>query len=128
AKVAVDNTFLSPALQRPLALGADFVVHSTTKFLNGHSDVIGGAVIAANEKDVEALAAWANTTGTTGAAFDAYLTLRGIRTLFPRIERQQQTAQSIAAYLANHPAVRTVHYPGLPSHPQHAIAKRQQQG
>jgi cystathionine gamma-synthase len=128
AKVAVDNTFLSPALQRPLALGADFVVHSTTKFLNGHSDVIGGAVIAANEKDVEALAAWANTTGTTGAAFDAYLTLRGIRTLFPRIERQQQTAQSIAAYLANHSAVRTVHYPGLPSHPQHAIAKRQQQG
>src|SRR3546814_7468012 len=89
AMVAVDNTFLSPALQRPITLGADFVIHSTTKYLNGHSDVIGGAVVAADPAQVDALKAWANVIGTTGAPFDAWLTLRGLRTLFPRIERQQ---------------------------------------
>lgn len=88
AKLAVDNTFLSPALQKPIALGADFVIHSTTKYLNGHSDVVGGAVVAAAEADAKVLAEWANITGVTGAPFDAYLTLRGLRTLFPRIKAQ----------------------------------------
>lgn len=128
ARVAVDNTFLSPALQRPIGLGADFVVHSTTKYLNGHSDVIGGAVIAARQEDVEPLGTWANITGVTGAPFDAYLTLRGIRTLFARIERQQASAAAIAAFLESHPAVAAVHYPGLAAHPDHAIAKAQQSG
>lgn len=128
AKVAVDNTFLSPALQRPITLGADFVIHSTTKYLNGHSDVVGGAVIAADKDDVEKLSAWANVVGVTGAPFDAYLTLRGLRTLFPRIERQQATAASCAAFLDRHPLVSVVHYPGLPSHPGHAVAKIQQMG
>lgn len=128
ADVAVDNTFLSPALQQPLALGADFVVHSTTKYLNGHSDVVGGAVIAARSEDAAALAAWANITGVTGAPFDAYQTLRGLRTLFPRIERQQQSAAAVASFLARHPQVAAVHYPGLPSHAGHALAKAQQRG
>jgi cystathionine gamma-synthase len=124
----VDNTFLSPALQRPLLLGADYVVHSTTKYLSGHSDVVGGAVVAADKADAEALAAWSNVVGVIGSPFDAYLTLRGIRSLFPRIERQQQTAQVVAEYLATHPGVSAVHYPGLPSHPGHALARRQQSG
>ena len=128
AKVAVDNTFLSPALQRPISLGADFVIHSTTKYLNGHSDVVGGAVIAADKGDAEALAAWANITGVTGAPFDAYLTLRGLRTLFPRIERQQATAAAVVEFLDGHPLVDAVHYPGLKSHPGHAIANAQQAG
>jgi cystathionine gamma-synthase len=128
AKVAVDNTFLSPALQRPITLGADFVIHSTTKYLNGHSDVVGGAVVAADKVDVEALSAWANITGITGAPFDAYLTLRGLRTLFPRVERQQITAAAVAAFLERHSLVSTVHYPGLVSHPGHTIAKAQQSG
>lgn len=128
AKLAVDNTFLSPALQRPLALGADFVIHSTTKYLNGHSDVVGGAVIAANSDDVATLSDWANTAGIAGAPFDAYLTLRGLRTLFPRIARQGQTAGTIAAYLNDHPKVTITHYPGLSSHPGHTVAKAQQSG
>ena len=128
AKVAVDNTFLSPALQQPLSLGADYVIHSTTKYLNGHSDVVGGAVIAAASADVEALAAWANMTGVTGSPFDAYMTLRGVRTLFPRIERQQQNAAAVAAFLQAHRAVSAVHYPGLASHPGHEIARSQQSG
>lgn len=128
AKVAVDNTFLSPALQRPISLGADFVIHSTTKFLNGHSDVVGGAVIAADKADLEELADWANVTGVTGAPFDAYLTLRGLRTLFPRIERQQATAAAVANFLDRHPLVSDVYYPGLESHPGHLIANAQQAG
>ena len=128
AKVAVDNTFLSPALQQPLALGADYVIHSTTKFLNGHSDVVGGAVVAADAADLEKLRAWANVIGTTGAPFDAWLTLRGLRTLFPRIERQQRNAGIVAAFLEAHSQVKAVHYPGLVSHPGHAIALRQQRG
>jgi cystathionine gamma-synthase len=128
AKVAVDNTFLSPALQRPIALGADYVVHSMTKFLNGHSDVVGGAVICANAEDAEEMKNWANVTGVTGSPFDAYLTLRGLRTLFPRIERQQRTAGAIALFLQQHPAVESVHYPGLPTHPSHLLAKAQQSG
>jgi cystathionine gamma-synthase len=128
AKTAVDNTFLSPALQRPIALGADFVIHSTTKYLNGHSDVVGGAVVAADKADLDELSAWANITGVTGAPFDAYLTLRGLRTLFPRIERQQATAAAVAKFLQEDPRVSAVHYPGLRSHPGHAIARAQQAG
>jgi len=128
ARLVVDNTFLSPALQRPIALGADFVIHSTTKYLNGHSDVVGGAVVAANSKDVEELQAWANMMGVTGSPFDSYLTLRGIRSLFARIERQQTTAMAVAQFLARHPQVRAVHYPGLPTHPGHELAARQQSG
>lgn len=128
AKVVADNTFLSPALQQPLKLGADLVIHSTTKYINGHSDVVGGAVISADPADHEQLAWWANCLGVTGSPFDAYLTLRGVRTLFARIERQQATAQRIAEALEAHPAVRVVHYPGLSSHPGHALAARQQTG
>lgn len=127
-EVVVDNTFLSPALQKPLALGADYVVHSTTKYLNGHSDVIGGAVVVADPEKLEPLRAWSNTVGIAGAPFDAWLTLRGLRTLFPRIERQQRNASVIARYLDQHPAVTKVHYPGLVSHPGHKIAARQQSG
>ncbi len=128
AQVAVDNTFLSPAVQRPIALGADYVVHSTTKYLNGHSDVIGGAVIAADPARVEELRQWANIVGSAGAPFDAWLTLRGLRTLFPRMVQQQINAMEVATFLDRHPTVSKVHYPGLASHPGHAIAARQQSG
>ena len=127
-KAAVDNTFLSPALQQPLALGADLVIHSTTKYINGHSDVVGGCVVARDPADLESLTWWANCLGVTGSPFDAYLTLRGVRTLFARIERQQATAGRIAEWLDAHPAVGAVHYPGLASHPGHAVASRQQSG
>ena len=128
AVVVVDNTFLSPALQRPIPLGADYVVHSTTKYLNGHADVVGGAVVAARSDDAANLAAWANITGVIGAPFDSYQTLRGLRTLFARVERQQKSAAAIAEFLAAHNRVAAVYYPGLVSHPTHAIAKRQQSG
>lgn len=127
-KAAVDNTFLSPALQQPIALGADLVIHSTTKYINGHSDVVGGCVVARDPADLESLTWWANCLGVTGSPFDAYLTLRGVRTLFARIERQQATAGRIAEWLDAHPAVGAVHYPGLASHPGHAVASRQQSG
>lgn len=128
AKVVVDNTFLSPAAQQPIPLGADFVVHSTTKFLNGHSDVVGGVVIAADMADVRDLAEWANTVGVGGAPFDSYLTLRGLRTLFPRMEQQQRNAAALAGFLLARSDVAAVHYPGLRDHPGHAIAQRQQAG
>ena len=127
-KAAVDNTFLSPALQTPIALGADLVIHSTTKYINGHSDVVGGCVVARDPADLEQLAWWANCLGVTGSPFDAYLTLRGLRTLFARVERQQATAGRVADWLAAHPAVKAVHYPGLKTHPGHAVAARQQKG
>jgi cystathionine gamma-synthase len=127
-RVAVDNTFLSPALQKPIPLGADFVVHSTTKYLNGHSDVVGGAVVAAKPEDVQELIWWANCCGVTGAPFDSWLTLRGLRTLHARIERQQDTAGRVAVRLAALSEVAAVHYPGLKSHPDHELAKRQQAG
>lgn len=127
-RVAVDNTFLSPAVQQPLALGADYVIHSTTKYLNGHSDVIGGAVVAADPGQAEELRYWANVVGSTGAPFDSWLTLRGLRTLFARIAVQQANAMAIARHLEGHRAVSKVHYPGLSSHPGHAIAARQQRG
>jgi cystathionine gamma-synthase len=128
AIVVADNTFLSPALQNPLALGCDIVVHSTTKYLNGHSDVVGGAALAREERIGEALCWWANCTGVAGAPFDAFLTLRGLRTLYPRLERQQATAAALAALLAEDARVMRVHYPGLAAHPGHAIARRQQRG
>lgn len=128
AKVAVDNTFLSPAIQQPIALGADYVIHSTTKYLNGHSDMIGGAVVAANPAEAEALRSWANTIGSIGAPFDSWLTLRGLRTLFPRMEQQQRSALTIAGFLESHAAIAKVYYPGLASHPGHGVASRQQRG
>jgi cystathionine gamma-synthase len=128
SKVVVDNTFLSPALQKPITLGADFVIHSTTKYLNGHSDVVGGVVVAADTADVRKLTDWANIIGVGGAPFDCYLTLRGLRTLFPRIESQQRSTAALAIFLQQHPRVRAVHYPGLETHPGHAIAKSQQAG
>lgn len=128
AAVAVDNTFLSPAIQRPITLGADYVVHSTTKYLNGHSDVIGGAVIAADPAEVQELRHWANVVGSAGAPFDSWLTLRGLRTLFARMQVQQSNALAVAKWLEQHPVVSRVHYPGLPTHPGHAIASRQQDG
>lgn len=128
ALVAVDNTFLSPGWQRPLALGADVVVHSTTKYINGHSDVVGGAVIAREEGLREELAWWANCLGLTGSAFDAFLALRGLRTLHVRLRQHAINAEAVARLLARHPAVERVFWPGLPSHPGHDIAQRQQQG
>jgi len=128
ALVVADNTFLSPVWQRPLALGAHVVLHSTTKYINGHSDVVGGAVIAANKELHERLAWWANCIGVTGAPFDSYLTLRGLRTLHARMRAHGENAAEVARLLAAHPAVAKVHYPGLESHPGHAIAARQQQG
>ncbi|MUV12695.1 cystathionine gamma-synthase [Noviluteimonas gilva] len=128
ARTVVDNTFLSPALQQPIAFGADLVVHSTTKYINGHSDVVGGAVIARNAEDHQLLTWWANALGVTGAPFDSFLTLRGLRTLGARIRVHQENAHAIAALLDDHPVVRAVHYPGLSRHPGHALAKRQQSG
>lgn len=128
AITVADNTFLSPVLQRPLELGCDVVVHSTTKYINGHSDVVGGAVLARDEKLGEELAWWANCTGVTGAPFDSFLTLRGLRTLFPRLERQQQTATTVVDALVQDERVTNVYYPGLASHPGHEVAARQQKG
>jgi cystathionine gamma-synthase len=128
AVVVADNTFLSPALQRPLTLGADIVVHSTTKYLNGHSDVVGGAVIARNPAHLEPLAWWGNCLGLTGSPFDSFLTLRGVRTLFARMRLHEENAHLVARALESHPGVLAVHYPGLPSHPGHALAAGQQSG
>ncbi len=129
ALAVADNTFLSPALQRPIAdFGADVVVHSTTKYINGHSDVVGGAAVA-KDADVHAqLAWWANALGLTGSPFDSFLTLRGLRTLDARLRVHQENTRALVALLDGHPAVRTVHYPGLESHPGHALAARQQHG
>lgn len=128
AIVVADNTFLSPALQRPLELGADLVVHSTTKYLNGHSDVVGGCVVAGDVSLGEELAWWANCLGITGAPFDSFLTLRGVRTLHARMAVHLRNAQTVAEALCSHPAVERVYYPGLQSHPGHETAARQQQG
>ncbi|PCI99254.1 MAG: O-succinylhomoserine (thiol)-lyase [Alphaproteobacteria bacterium] len=126
--VAVDNTFLSPMLQQPLKLGADIVFHSTTKFLNGHSDVVGGCVVTSDKDILTDLEFWANSLGLIGAPFDSYMTLRGMRTLELRIHRAQENAQIIAELLDQHDKVDTVYYPGLPAHPGHEVAKRQQDG
>jgi cystathionine gamma-synthase len=128
ALVAADNTFLSPALQNPIKMGVDIVVHSTTKFINGHSDVVGGAVVAATPELGEELAWWANNIGITGAPFDSYLTLRGLRTLNVRLKQHQENAFAIAQFLETSQYVSQVYYPGLESHPQHELAKAQQDG
>jgi cystathionine gamma-synthase len=128
ALCVVDNTFLSPALQQPLTLGADVVVHSTTKYINGHSDVVGGAVVGRAAEVAEQLKWWGNCLGLTGAPFDSWLTLRGLRTLGARLRTHQENAAALADLLDRHSAVTHVYYPGLASHPQHALAKRQQAG
>jgi cystathionine gamma-synthase len=128
ALVVVDNTFLSPVWQQPLALGADLVMHSTTKYLNGHSDVVGGAVIAATAELQQNLAWWANAIGVTGAPFDSFMTLRGVRTLHARMRVHAENTLAVVDVLNSHPAVAQVYYPGLPTHPGHDLARRQQSG
>jgi cystathionine beta-lyase/cystathionine gamma-synthase len=126
--VLVDNTFASPYFQRPLELGADLVVHSTTKFLNGHSDSIGGAVIAKTRELDEWLGFVQNAAGAILSPFDSWLVLRGIKTLAVRMERHEANGRAIAAFLHGHPRVKKVFYPGLPEHPQHELARRQMSG
>lgn len=128
ALVLADNTFLSPILQRPLEHGVDLVMHSTTKYINGHSDVVGGAVISATSELHEQISWWANTIGVTGGAFDSYLTIRGLRTLHTRIRAHEENAAAVVGLLTDHDAVRVVHHPSLPDHPGHEIAARQQDG
>ncbi|MCH2090056.1 MAG: O-succinylhomoserine (thiol)-lyase [Pseudoxanthomonas sp.] len=128
ARAVVDNTFLSPALQTPIAFGADVVLHSTTKYINGHSDVVGGAVVARDAETHQQLVWWANALGLTGSPFDSFLTLRGLRTLDARLRAHQENANAIAALLDTHPAVSKVYFPGLALHPGHAVAARQQKG
>jgi cystathionine gamma-synthase len=124
----VDNTFLSPYLQQPFALGADIVVHSTTKYLNGHSDVVGGAVLSNSPDLDEKVKFLVNTLGTCAQPFDCWLVLRGIKTLVPRMKEHERNARIVAEFLDAHPKVKQVFYPGLESHPQHELAKRQQRG
>ena len=128
ALVAVDNTFLSPALQQPIALGTDVVVHSTTKYLNGHSDAVGGALIAARQQESEWFYFVQKSAGAVMSPFDAFLVLRGIKTLPVRIERHEASARRIAAFLVDHPKVQRVLYPGLPEHPGHDLQQRQAKG
>lgn len=128
ALYAVDNTFLSPALQQPISLGADIVIHSTTKYINGHSDVVGGALVAATAELAEELTWWANCIGATGAPFDSFLTLRGLRTLQVRMRQHEETASLLARVLDEQQGVRQVYYPGLETHSGHDIARRQQSG
>jgi cystathionine gamma-synthase len=128
ALAAVDNTFLSPIWQQPFKHGADLVMHSTTKYLNGHSDVVGGAVISATPELQENIAWWANAIGVTGAPFDSFLTLRGVRSLHARMRVHAENTAVVVDLLSHHAAVDQVYYPGLPEHPGHAIARRQQSG
>ncbi|OBH21572.1 cystathionine gamma-synthase [Mycobacterium sp. E3247] len=127
-KVLVDNTFASPALQQPLTLGADVVLHSTTKYIGGHSDVVGGALITDDAELDEAFAFLQNGAGAVPGPFDAYLTMRGLKTLVLRMQRHSENAAAVAEFLAEHPAVSTVLYPGLPGHPGHDVAARQMRG
>lgn len=124
----VDNTFMSPVFQKPLSLGADIVVHSTTKYLNGHSDMVGGAVISATAEQAAKVAAMVNALGTCSSPFDSWLVMRGIRTLPIRMVSHARNAQVVAEFLAGHAGVERVYYPGLPTHPQHALAKKQMSG
>jgi len=130
ARLVVDNTFLSPVLQRPFDFGADLVAHSTTKYLNGHSDVVGGTVVAASGQVALArrISALNNLLGTSQSPHDCYLILRGLKTLQLRVQAHKNNARTLAEALASHPAVAKVNYPGLPSHPQHGLAMRQQKG
>ncbi|HUM00283.1 MAG TPA: cystathionine gamma-synthase [Mycobacterium sp.] len=127
-KVLVDNTFASPALQRPLTLGADIVLHSTTKYIGGHSDVVGGALLTSDPELDEAFAFLQNGTGAVPGPFDAYLTLRGLKTLVVRMQRHTENGARVAEFLAGHPAVSATLYPGLPGHPNHDVAARQMTG
>ena len=126
--VAVDNTFLTPIYQQPIALGADFVIHSTTKYLNGHSDVIGGVIISRIAEHGELLAWWGNCLGSTGTPFDSYMTLRGLRTLSARMRVHEESAQQVLTYLQSQPLVGQIYHPSLACHPGHEIAKQQQSG
>ncbi|MBV7298779.1 O-succinylhomoserine (thiol)-lyase [Enterovibrio paralichthyis] len=128
AWVGVDNTFLSPVLQQPLNLGADFVVHSTTKFINGHSDTVGGVVVAKEVELYEELKWWGNCIGATGNAFDSYMTLRGLRTLGARMRMHEENSGAILEFLKQEPLVSVIYHPSLPAHPGHEIAKKQQAG
>ena len=128
ALVAVDNTFLTPVFQKPLELGADFVIHSTTKYINGHSDVIGGVIVTKTEEHAEELAWWGNCIGATGTPFDSYMTLRGIRTLGARMKVHEESSAQILRYLQDQELVSTIYHPSLPDHPGHEIAKKQQSG
>jgi O-succinylhomoserine (thiol)-lyase len=123
-----DNTFLSPYLQRPFEFGVDVVIHSTTKYLNGHSDVVGGCVVTCHTPQAERIAYIVNALGVACSPFDAWLVLRGVKTLGPRMQAHERGAQTVAKMLNEHPAVERVYYPGLPSHPHHELAKRQQNG
>lgn len=127
-RFVVDNTFMSPYFQSPIALGADLVVHSTTKYLNGHSDSVGGCVVTTRKEDAERIGWLQNSVGAILSPMDSFLVLRGLKTLALRMERHDRSARTIARWLERHPKVRKVHYPGLPSHPQHALAKRQMRG
>ncbi len=126
--LVVDNTFSSPYFQQPLALGADIVLHSTTKYINGHSDVIGGAVVTSNEEVYESLKFHQNAAGAVPGPFDVWLTMRGIKTLAVRMRQHEENAHSVARFLTEHTRVEKVYYPGLPSHPDHELAKRQMSG
>lgn len=126
--LVVDNTFMTPIFQRPLELGADVVVHSLTKFLSGHNDVIGGAVISSNPEINEAMKFMVKTVGSTLGPFDSWLTIRGIKTLALRMERIDQNSRKIAGFLAEHPKIDSVIYPGLPTHPDHELGKKQMTG
>jgi cystathionine gamma-lyase len=128
ALVAVDNTFASPYFQNPLSLGADIVVHSTTKYMGGHSDVIGGAVVTSNPDFYEGIKFYQNAAGAVPGPFDSWIVLRGLKTLAVRMRQHEENALAVAEFLQGHPAVETVNYPGLPSHPQHELAKRQMSG
>jgi cystathionine beta-lyase/cystathionine gamma-synthase len=126
--LVVDNTFASPYFQQPLKLGADIVVHSTTKYINGHSDVIGGALVTGNEEVYQAIKFYQNAAGAVPAPFDAWLTLRGIKTLAVRMRQHEENALAVARFLSEHPRVEKVYYPGLPTHPGHELARRQMSG
>jgi cystathionine gamma-synthase len=128
AQVVVDNTFATPALQRPIALGADLVVHSVTKSLGGHSDLIGGAIVAKEAEWGERLGFLVNAIGAVPGPMDSYLALRGLKTLAIRMEAHCRNAEAIARWLDAHPAIRKVNYPGLDSHPNHDVAARQMSG
>ena len=128
ALAVVDNTFLSPALQQPIVFGADFVLHSTTKYINGHSDVVGGAVVSKDAEQHQQLVWWANALGLTGSPFDSFLTLRGLRTLDARLRVHQENTQALVELLDGHPVVAALHYPGLERHIGHSVAAKQQHG
>jgi cystathionine gamma-lyase len=128
AAVAVDNTFASPYFQNPLALGADVVVHSTTKYMGGHSDVVGGVVATSNRDFYEGIKFYQNAAGAVSGPFDSWIVLRGLKTLAVRMRRHEENALAVAEFLQDHPQVEKVNYPGLPGHPQHELAKRQMSG